>query len=121
VHRLVLDNGRKWATDVPLRQGMDGIRTAMASRIPAIHAGKLKAADYQALGGEVEAHVADIVGNCKLSPEADAVLHVVVADLLAGADQMKSGKDAAAGAHKVVVAANDYARYFDHPGWKPLR
>jgi hypothetical protein len=61
------------------------------------------------------------VANCKLTPEADAVLHVVVADLLAGADQMKSGTDAAAGAHKVVTAANEYSRYFDHPGWKVLR
>jgi hypothetical protein len=50
------------------------------------------------------------------------MLHLVVADLLAGADVMqgKAKGQAAEGAHKVVVAANSYGRYFDHPGWKAL-
>lgn len=117
---LTLDNGRKWATDLPLRRNMDAIRTLMATRLPGIRGGTLPASDYEALGRTVEGHVADIVGNCKLTPEADAVLHVIVAQLLAGADQMKAGNDAAAGADKVVSAANDYGEYFEHPGWTRL-
>ena len=119
---LALDHGRKWPTDAPLRQRMGEIRALMADRIPAIHAGKLSTADYRVLGAAVEQKVAAIVAECKLPPEADAMLHVVVADLLEGADIMqgKAGGAPGDGAHKVVAAANNYGRYFDHRGWKRL-
>jgi hypothetical protein len=120
--KLTLDHGKRWATDAPLRAGMDRIRALVAPKVGAIHSGKLAAAEYQALGVAVEKEVADIVSQCKLAPEADAMLHLIVAELLAGADAMqgKGTGSAASGAHKVVVAANDYGRYFDHPGWKPI-
>ena len=120
---LTLDHGKKWATDAPLRKRMSEIRTLMAQRIPAIHAGKLSAAEYKTLGVAVEEKVGAIVAECKLPPEGDAMLHLIVADLVAGADIMQ-GKAAgrpADGAHKVAVAANAYGKYFDDAGWKPLR
>jgi hypothetical protein len=120
--KLALNHGKKWTTDAPLRQRMGEIRALMAERIPAIHAGKLSAADYQALGVAVEQKVGAIVAECKLPPEADAMLHLIVADLVEGADVMQ-GKAAGKpgdGAHKVAMAANAYGRYFDHKGWKPL-
>jgi hypothetical protein len=58
-----------------------------------------------------------------LPPAADANRHLIVVDLIAGADAMQ-GKGAtkpAAGAGKVVQAANRYGQYFDHPSWQPLR
>lgn len=120
--KLTLNKGKKWTTDAPLRQRMDEIRTLMVGKIPAIHGGKLTAAEYKALGATVEQKVGQIVAECKLPPEADAMLHLVVADLIAGADVMqgKAPGNPGEGAHKVVVAANEYGRYFDHKGWKPL-
>jgi hypothetical protein len=120
--KLRLNQGKKWTTDAPLRQRMGEIRMLMSDRIPAIHAGKLSAADYQALGVAVEQKVGAIVAECKLPPEADAMLHLIVADLVEGADIMqgKAAGKPADGAHKVVLAANAYGRYFDHKGWKPL-
>jgi len=58
----------------------------------------------------------------KLPTDADAMLHLIVADLVAGADIMqgKAAGDPADGAHKVVTAANAYGRYFNDAGWKPL-
>ena len=119
---LTLDHGRKWTTDAPLRQRMGEIRALLAPRLGAIHRGTLTAADYRALGVAVEQKVAAIVAECKLPPEADAMLHLVVADLVAGADTMqgKAPGTAAEGAHRVATAANAYGRHFDHPGWKPL-
>jgi hypothetical protein len=35
VARLVLDHGRRWQTDEPLRQGMDNIRGAVAKALNA--------------------------------------------------------------------------------------
>ena len=132
--KLTLDHGKKWTTDAPLRQRMGEIRALLAPQLGPIHAGKLPSADYQALGAAVEQKVAAIVAECKLppdaerrmrlaqAPDADAMLHLIVADLVAGADIMQGKTDGkpAEGAHKVVTAANAYGRYFDHAGWKPL-
>ena len=123
-HKLSLDHGKKWATDEPLRRGMGEIRAALAAKHTGIHKGTLTPAEYKALGETVEKKVGDIVANCKLAPEADAQLHVVVAELVAASDAMQ-GKEPQAkpskGAVKAVHALNEYGKYFDHPGFKPLR
>jgi hypothetical protein len=120
--KLVLDHGKQWATDEPLRKGMTEIRGALAAKHEAIHKGKLTPAEYRTLGGTVQAQVATIVAQCKLEPAADANLHLIIAELVAGADAMqgKSKATPAAGAAQVVRAVNQYGQYFNHPGWKPL-
>lgn len=121
-HAISLDNGRKWATDGPLRDGMTRIRDALAAHHPEVGAGSRGAAQYEALASTIETNVASIVANCKLSPEADRNLHVVVAELVAATDDLR-GKSASApaeGVHRAVAATNLYGRYFNHPGWKPL-
>jgi hypothetical protein len=121
--KLELDHGKPWATDAPLRKGMGALHAAFAERVEAIHAGTLPAANYRALGAKVETEVAALVAECKLEPKADAVLHVIVAELLAAADvlQGRAPGTPAAGAHRAVAALNDYGRKFDHPQWQPLQ
>lgn len=120
---LVLDHGKKWQTDEPLRQGMSAIRNAVAKDVKAIHANEAKPEQYRALAKKVEAEVAGIVRNCKLEPEADAQLHIVIAELLAGAEAMQ-GKEKdvkpRAGAERVAKALNAYGEHFEHAGWKRL-
>lgn len=99
--KLVLDHGKKWQTDAPLRQGMENIRAALA-----------KGMKDQALAKKVEAEVAGIVQNCKLPPEADEQLHIVIGELVAGAE----ARDTA----RVKKALNAYGEFFDHAGWKRL-
>jgi hypothetical protein len=122
--KLSLDHGRKWATDEALRGGMGRIRSIVEPQLAAAHAGKLSAAQYAALAGQVEAEVGGIVANCKLEPKADAVLHVVIGEIGAGTDAM-AGKTAKQrpqqGLVQVARAVNDYAGYFDHPGLEPIR
>lgn len=121
--QLQLDNGKKWQTDAPLRQSMANIRQAVDASLHAIHEGKLSNAGYDKLARSVENEVASIVRNCQLSPEADAQLHLIVADLLEGAEQM-SGKPRKAkridGAVKVIAALEKYAGYFADPNFKPI-
>jgi hypothetical protein len=99
--KLVLNQGKKWQTDAPLRQGMDNIRSAVA-----------KGMKDEALAKTVETEVAGIVQNCKLEPDADAQLHIVIAELMAAVE----AKDNARVAHVL----NAYGEHFDHAGWKRL-
>jgi hypothetical protein len=121
--KLVLDHGKKWQTDAPLRQGMENIRAAFSADLKAIHANKQSPQKFEALAAKVNGEVAGIVQNCKLEPEADAQLHIVVAELLAGAEAME-GKEQdvsrRAGAERVAKALNAYGKYFDHAGWKRI-
>ena len=121
--KLALDHGKKWPTDAPLRDGMAKIRALVEPKIDAAHAGRITPAQYKEIASGVETQVASIVANCKLAPEADAMLHLVIADLVHGADVM-AGKEPKAqplqGFGVTVAALNNYGRYFDHPGFKPI-
>lgn len=122
--KLSLDHGKKWATDAPLRDGMNRIRAIVEPQLGPAHAGKLGKAQYAALAGQIETEVGGIVANCKLDPKADEVLHAVIGEIGAGTDAMSgktAGKRPAQGLVQVANAVNDYAAHFDHPGFKPIR
>ena len=121
--KLQLNAGKKWATDAPLRQAMTAMRADLAGKLHAIHKGSLAKADYAALGKSIEGQVGTIVSQCKLEPKADAMLHIVIADL-AGAAEVMQGKatgQPAEAAHRAALALNSYGKYFAHPGWQPLK
>jgi hypothetical protein len=115
--RSSLDAGRKWATDEPLRRQMSELRDALAYA----QKGPLPAAEYRGLGDVMEFRIARIVDECKLSPEADANLHVIVGELVGAADALREeGGQPHAAIHRATLALNAYGRHFEHPGWKPL-
>ena len=122
-HQLQLNAGKKWETDAPLRKSMGEIRQSMASSLHAIHENKLSSKGYGALAKKVEDAVGNMVANCKLGTQADEQLHLIIADLLAGAEQM-AGKVKQAkrmdGAVKVIGALDNYGKYFDDPGFQPI-
>ena len=72
------------------------------------------------LAKQVQASVGKIVAQCKLPPAADAQLHIVIAELLVGADQMagkvknSSRED---GANKVIGALQAYSQHFADPNF----
>ncbi|WP_332813149.1 hypothetical protein [Ramlibacter sp.] len=118
-----LPAGKRWATDAPLREGMTEIRHALEPQLEAIHKNQLTPEQYQAIAAKTEQQVAHIVANCKLPPDADAALHVIIGQIGESTEAM-SGKSKARprdGAVKLLGALNEYGRTFDHPGWKKLR
>lgn len=121
--KLTLNDGKRWTTDEPLRLSMTKIRDGLEAQLPAIHAGSLGDAQYNQLAAAFNADVAYMVQNCKLDEQTDAMLHRVLADILAGTDAIQ-GKDQhlgrREGALKVASALNAYGNYFDHPGWRAL-
>lgn len=106
-HKMKLNAGKKWATDDPLRQAMTAIKSAVATTLPAAHAGKATKADYDAFGKEVTAQVTYMVQNCKLDPKADAQIHIVIGDIMNGvetAEGKQHDKESASGVVKVAQA-----------------
>lgn len=118
--QLTLNHGKKWASDENLRQGMSRIRNTLAAELHAIHSGSETAEQYRALAQKTSDQVAFITKNCRLAPEADAMLHPLLADLISAAEIMK-GNDAHQGAAKIAHALENYAAYFEHPGWHGLK
>ena len=121
---LKLNDGKKWSGDAPLRQAMASIKTTVENNVAAVHAGKLNAASYKAIAGEVNGQVAFMVQNCKLDKDADEVLHAILAQMLAGAAEMEGENKKAkprAGFLKVVQGLDSYGRHFDHPGWRAVK
>lgn len=120
LEQLQLNHGQKWQSDAPLRLGMDNIRADMAAKLDQIHANRLPQSEYRDLSERLTRHVEYMVVNCQLPRDADAQLHLVLAEILGGIEQMKAGTDAQAGAVKVVGALDAYGSHFEHPGWQPL-
>ncbi|SFQ00350.1 hypothetical protein [Pseudomonas borbori] len=123
-HELQLNAGEKWATDAPLRKAMGALNGAMQASLPAIHDHQLDDAQYEQLAVRINDEVAYMVKHCKLEPEADAQLHLIIAELLAGADSM-AGKtpDQARrnGAVKVLGALQSYAEYFADSSFETIQ
>jgi len=124
VPAMQLNAGKKWETDLPLRESMGRIRAALAGALPDIHHDRLGQAAYSQLAQQIEKEVGNIVSNCKLTPKADEQLHLVLSDVLAGSAQMASppaGKSSREGAWRVIGGLDNYARYFADPGFRPLK
>lgn len=117
---LSLDAGKRWTTDAPLREAMGRIHDAVSQALPKVHDDSLEAAGYQALAARIDSEVAYMVSHCKLAPEADAQLHLVIADMMAGADIMRGkteGQPPKRGVIRVKKALGLYAEYFDDPAF----
>jgi hypothetical protein len=117
--QLTLNDGMKWESDANLRQGMSRIRDALNAELYAIHMGKATADQYQALAKKIDAQIEFMMNNCKLEPKADEMLHLVLADIIAGAEAMKkpdTGK-ARKGAESIARALESYSTHFAHPDW----
>lgn len=117
---LTLNAGAKWQGDGNMIKGMNGIRAALAPRIPAIHSQTLPPSDYQALAADIQSQVDFMVTNCKLAPEVDGQFHMVLGQVLEGVAELRAESNRQAGAARIVTALNGYGDYFAHPGWQPL-
>ncbi|HEY9150585.1 MAG TPA: hypothetical protein VIQ75_07250 [Gammaproteobacteria bacterium] len=115
---LVLNEGERWNTDAALREGMERVRASFAEVLPAYKRGELSPEAATDAAQAIEDHVAFMVENCKLEPAADAVLHVLVAELLQGAAGLRQAPASPEGLPRIHGVLRDYPRYFDHPGWE---
>ncbi len=116
--QVELDHGRLWATDAPLREGMERIRVAVDAALKAD--AHLSTAQAQVLAAAVEDGIAFMVQHCRLEPKADANLHILLGRLSAAATQVKANPQSAHGLPQMLEMLDIYPRRFSHPGWKAI-
>ena len=110
---------KRWAVDAPLQTGMAKIRAAVEG-LAHHEMGHLDDAQVKQLATTIEEQVQYLIANCKLDPQADAALHGIIAQLLAGAKALKDAPTEAAPVAKLRAALADYPKSFDDPTWQPL-
>lgn len=103
---LSLNNGKKWEIDSTMKANMDAIYTEFQK----------KPQDYSKLSSVIFVSTEKIVTNCKLKPKADETYHVVLAELLAAAEELKDKQRIEHALKKVNNAFHIYHEYFNHPG-----
>lgn len=102
-----------WASDAPLRQGMQAILDAVVAAVRAQGEGP-------ALAAELRAQIDFLFANCRLEPEADAALHGILAELLLSAQRLEAGASAVQEHDALHASLQRYGQQFQHPDW-PLR
>ncbi len=104
--------GKTWPTDEPLRTGMSrieaGVEQARATSEPVSREQALR------LAQTVEENVTYIVRNCKLPPEPDAALHVLIGRMMAAAAQLKDDATSGQAVTQLDGVLQDYRATFDH-------
>ncbi|GAA5132571.1 hypothetical protein [Thalassotalea piscium] len=118
--QIVLNHGEKWAIDESLHIGMTSIKQEITKHIDEIHYDRFTEPQYAQLAGALNNQLNYLFENCKLPPEADAQLHILLAQIAEGAGKMKQGNKKKQGAILVIKALKDYPDYFNDPQWQAL-
>lgn len=117
---LQLDHGKPWGTDASLRQGMERIRKAVSIVHTSSVDGVLSKAEATALSAEIDDSLAFMFEHCRLAPEADTNLHILLERLMHASDSFKERPSSADGMSEVLRVLENYPRYFAHPEWTPV-
>lgn len=113
-----INHGKQWHTDQPLRVGMAKIAALIAPLEAAPPDAKIDPGVAHTIADGIKQQVTYLVGNCKLEPKADAVLHTLIADILAGADALSGAAPSNRDAAPIRAALAQYPVLFSHPGWQ---
>lgn len=111
---------KKFAVDEALKQRMtvviDTIENFAQNKTHSSQ--KEHKAQFAEVGTKIETTVQDIFKSCKLTPDADAAIHPILASLLGGASLLKKG-NGKVGLNKIHKALKQYEDFFDHSGTTP--
>lgn len=106
----------RWASDATLRTGMAKIRTAVDAlqHCERGHMGPEQAVEQAT---RIQQQITYLVANCKLEPQADAALHLIIAELGASAQALKEDPSDLSVIPPMRQALQHYPRQFNDPGW----
>lgn len=100
--------GDRWVSDAPLREGMARIRQLVEQQ----------AALPRDLERALEAEVATLIERCRLAPQADAALHLLLGELLSGAEALAAGAEREQALARMHGALHRYPQLFADPHWQ---
>ncbi len=115
---LSLNEGNKWSTDEPLRKSMQAIDELMIPIQATAPDHLLDSKQGKAIALKVRQQVDYMITHCELEPKADAALHVLIGDLLVGANELQVPGTSPSGVSRIDQVLEQYPRYFEHPGWQ---
>ena len=118
---LKLNHNKKWQIDNSLHIGMNGIKKEIMMNLDAIHYDKFSQKQYITIARKIDSQLSYLFKNCKLPPQADAQLHILLANIMQGSELMKSSEAPKQGAIKIIQSLNDYPQYFNDPAWQGLK
>jgi hypothetical protein len=101
-----------WPTDVGLRVGMSRIDAAVERATEVTH--PLSREQAEELARAVEQNVSYIIENCRLPPEPDAALHVLIGQMMAAAGQLRNEATAGTALTSLRGVLQVYRSTFDH-------
>lgn len=104
----------RYPADAALRTAMDRVRNAVEAFEHARH-GHMGPEQVRALADHLDAQVARVFQECRLEPQADASMHVLLGTLLKGSRAMRQAPGDFAPVAAMERALADYARLFDDP------
>jgi hypothetical protein len=110
---LTLNDGKKWETDATLRRGMARIAALVAPLAAKMEGERLDPIEAARVADDVRDEVNILISNCRLEPRADAALHVLIGDMLAGADILSQPEPSIEGVRTISEALDLYPRYFE--------
>lgn len=104
----------RYPADAALRTAMGRVRNAVEAFEHARH-GHMGDEQVRALADHLDAQIARVFRECRLEPQADASLHVVLGTLIKGSRAMRETPDDFTPVTAMERALADYARMFDDP------
>jgi hypothetical protein len=107
---------QRYASDATLRQQMREIRGEVSALGHYEH-GHLDPKTVTQLAGQIIGHVNTIISNCKLPPDADEALHLIIGPLLQHAAALQADPKKLDAIPPMREALAKYASQFDDPGF----
>lgn len=119
---LVLNDGAKWPVDTVLSEAMLRLRAQLLTHLDDIHHKRFTASQYQQFSQMLQQEVNHVVANCKLTPEADAQFHLVLAAMMQSQQAMAASEltTQRQGAVKLLRALQRYPEYFNDDAFLPV-
>ncbi len=110
--KLALNNGAKWAADVPTYDGMKAMRLAITN-FSTVHS-NATVEEYQTLGSQLGAITKEIISKCSMKGPDHDQLHIVLAPMLANVDIIKNGTNVDKARKNVEELENSLTQFFAH-------
>lgn len=107
---------QRYVTDATLRQQMREIHGEVLALAGHEHTGLTPELASRS-ADQITGHVNTIIVNCRLPPDADAALHVIIGQLLQDASLLKKDPGSLEAIPRMRHALEQYARQFDDPGF----